>query len=313
MFNISVIIPTLNRPKELRDMLNSLLKQSVPINELIIIDQSRDNLTKDEVVKLCMSDSGRHIDLHYKSRPEISGLAQARNAGIDCAKADILFFFDDDVILEEDYIESCLKVYNNYREIAGVGGVITNYYKDGNFLSKLFIRIFVQAPFRDDRLTTYINWRSYLPDNVIETNKLGGGLMSFKKEVFKNYKFDEAFYGCSFGEDIDFSYRVSKKHKLVITPAAKLYHKCLGEKKDDTKNIERQVCFWYYFFKKNVKKNWQSYLSFLWLYMGLIVNVILKVIVKKDTKPLLGAVSGFVLIRKKLRGCDFLRGGCQCL
>ncbi|MCS7109368.1 MAG: glycosyltransferase family 2 protein, partial [Candidatus Micrarchaeota archaeon] len=45
-FKVSIVIPTKNRPEDLMQCLESLRKQSYPIDEIVIVDGSDDNRTE---------------------------------------------------------------------------------------------------------------------------------------------------------------------------------------------------------------------------------------------------------------------------
>jgi len=51
---------------------------------------------------------------------------------------------------------------------------------------------------------------------------LPGGCTAYLKEVFSRYLFDENLTEYAYMEDMDFSYRVSKKYRLLYQPEAKL-------------------------------------------------------------------------------------------
>jgi hypothetical protein len=60
-------------------------------------------------------------------------------------------------------------------------------------------------------------------EKVQEVDFFHGYAMSFRRNIFQEFSFDEKKYQrYGLGEDQDFSYRVSKKYKLVVTPRAKL-------------------------------------------------------------------------------------------
>lgn len=308
MMSISVIIPTLNRPKDLKNVLNSVLSQTILPNEIIIIDQSRDDLSKLVCEELLEANNKIRQDIVFKYIKDcnVTGLAQARNEGIKLSCGNLIFFFDDDVILERNYLHEILNSYEKYPHLKGVQGVITNYSKIG-FFSSLMTKLFTHKYFRDQRLDTYCNLAEYKKYDIIYTTIMGGGLMSIKREVFDEYKFDENFYKYSFGEDVDFSYRVSLKYKMAINPAARLYHKSLGPKLDVKKQIERQICFYIYFFKKNIDKNLANY-SLLSLYVfGILISAVFKILLRGNFQCFKGVVSGFSIVKNNFYNCDFIK------
>ncbi|MEA2060760.1 MAG: glycosyltransferase family A protein, partial [Thermodesulfobacteriota bacterium] len=118
MDTISIIIPTYNRPADLNRCLVSILNQTVPPLEVMVIDDG--NLADPPLMDAVLR---RGIEyLYHKKEASERGLTKSRNWGVKKAKGDIILFLDDDVELLPDYIEILLKVYKNYPEVAGAGG-----------------------------------------------------------------------------------------------------------------------------------------------------------------------------------------------
>jgi glycosyltransferase involved in cell wall biosynthesis len=87
--SIAVIIPTYNRANTVVECINSVLSQSYPVNEIIIVD---DNSSDDTIQRLNRF-KDEIIILHTKSR---SGAQVARNVGIKAAKSEWISFLDSD-------------------------------------------------------------------------------------------------------------------------------------------------------------------------------------------------------------------------
>ena len=86
--SIAVIIPTYNRANTIVQCINSVLSQSYPINEIIIVD---DNSSDDTVQRLNIF-KDEIVILHTISR---SGPQTARNIGIKSAKSNSSISFTD--------------------------------------------------------------------------------------------------------------------------------------------------------------------------------------------------------------------------
>lgn len=276
---VTIIIPTINRTDTLREMLQSLLTQTIMPDEVVIVDQSQDNKSKhvaQELFHKYSETSVKNIKLKYIHDPSITGLTQARNRGINIAAGDIIFFFDDDVVLKENYTEETLRVYEKYPDATAVGGVITNY----SFLNtpriKLFNNIFFLGIFHDERKNIFANYKKYT--KPIRVSKLPGGAVSYKKYILEQVKFDTHFTGYSFGEDIDFSLRL-RHFKILITPYAQLEHKNISvsdERSSPEKYLFWEVSGWTYIYLKNISIL-QS-IFFLWLCVGWLLRSIFRLL-----------------------------------
>jgi len=295
--SISIVIPTKNREKDLLYNINSILEQSILPQELIIIDQST-QIDSEVAIKNIFSSlpTGKRnkINLKYIYSPEIPGLTFARNIGIEKSSKDIVLFLDDDVLLERDFIANILNTYQKYPFVGGVGGVITNYRK--SYLNKLFFKIFYLGPFKDERQEIYWNADINKGTQVVKVSKLGGGLMSFRRELLKNIKFDENYRGYSFGEDFEFCYRFSRKYKLFINTKARLYHKSSNNKYNLKQHTMAHVWGYYYFFSQVLDKNLWNCLCFFWLNIGFLGNAFIKLLKTKNMEALLGIFFGYLKI-----------------
>ena len=108
---VSVIIPTYNRERDLRELFENLLVQTYKPVEVIIVDDTPGN----EIDNLCREYRQKfnelNINLVYLRNPKERSAAIARNIDIERAQGDILLFLDSDVILFNNYIEEIIKVF----------------------------------------------------------------------------------------------------------------------------------------------------------------------------------------------------------
>jgi glycosyltransferase involved in cell wall biosynthesis/SAM-dependent methyltransferase len=107
---ISVIIPTFNRAHLLKESLESLCRQTLPLSkfEVIVVDDGSRDFTKE----LCQAFSGR-LRMVYR-HIENSGISAAKNVGISLSSAPILFFFDDDDLAHHQLLEEHLRSHETH-------------------------------------------------------------------------------------------------------------------------------------------------------------------------------------------------------
>jgi GT2 family glycosyltransferase len=208
---ISVIIPTLDRPRYLSRTVADLCAQSYKNAEIIIVDQSVEPEFTRPVAPCSLPvqtlrDSGR-------------GAARARNVGILAAKGDVLLFLDDDVeIPGTDFILQHARAYTD----PSVGGVC------GRTI-ELRADIRSKAASRSRPLVYPI---ICLPsgDASLETqgfvNSVKGGNMSFRADILRAIGgFDERFgFPCIY-EETDVALKVCNRgHRILFCPQAALHH-----------------------------------------------------------------------------------------
>ena len=97
---ISVIIPTLNRYEYLKDVFLDLEKQTYKNFEVIVVDQT-DDFRKDFY-------KGWNLNLKFWFQEE-KALWKARNEAIKSAKGEYILLYDDDSLVEKDWIEQHIK------------------------------------------------------------------------------------------------------------------------------------------------------------------------------------------------------------
>ena len=175
----SIVIPTYERPSDLKKCLESLdfnVQSSRTRYEIIVTDDSKSNNSKrmvyNDFPKVIWS-PGKH-----------NGPAGNRNAGVERIKGDWIIFIDDDCIADKGYINAYYEAVLRNPEIVLYEGKI--------------------YPGRPKR-----TWAECCPENS------NGGMfwtsnLCVKKSIFKKIGgFDEKFRVAY--EDIDFAYRITSK------------------------------------------------------------------------------------------------------
>jgi hypothetical protein len=123
---VSVIIPTLNRYDYLRDVLKDLEKQTYTHFEVIVVDQTDEY--REDFYK------GWNLDLTYWYQEE-KALWKARNEAIKASKGEFILLYDDDSLIESDWITQHLKALDYFQadlssgvSISVVGAKVPEHY-----------------------------------------------------------------------------------------------------------------------------------------------------------------------------------------
>lgn len=132
MLDVSVQIMTFHRDAGLRRAVRSVLAQRgvAPATiEILIIDNSAEASARPVVDGLAAEAerAGYVLRYQHEKRP---GIAQARNAGIRHAGADLIAYIDDDEEAEPDWLASMLACLEKYRADA-IGGPVLPIFEDG--------------------------------------------------------------------------------------------------------------------------------------------------------------------------------------
>ena len=293
---ISIIIVTYNRPGDLNDCLNSILIQSCPPYEVIIIDNSTNKETK----KLAEKKKGEFIKnnilLKYVRNEKENSLTVARNIGVRNATGKIICFLDDDIVLDENYLEEIKKTYNNHPDVLGVHGYIAQEKpaKIRNFLYKNFFLYHLEEN-RCRVLPSTCVVYPLEPKGIISCQWLPGA-STYRKGIFQEFSFDENLKKYSDGEDLEFSYQVFKKYpnSLFITPYARLIHKASPAGRTIGKElISMREVYSLYLFYKLIPQTIKNKIIYLWSRIGKIILNIISSIFKLS---LSGIIENFYLV-----------------
>lgn len=235
------------RSEPLLSLLESVEKQGIYPDEILIIDGSVD--TKTEL----MLKENQFRNLYYFSvPPEHRGLTKQRNYGIErvANDIDIVCFLDDDTVLEPGYFEELVKTFKSDSNIFGVGGVAINennwkpivegkkynpkkYYFFDGFVYKEGQRNVVrnylglQSNLGPGKMPNYSHGRTCgfpLNNKTYEVDLLIGMSMAFRKIVVDKIQFSSYFEGYGLYEDADFSIRALQFGKNVINTRVQLHH-----------------------------------------------------------------------------------------
>lgn len=122
----SVLIPSYRRPNKLLTCLQSLNRQTLLPDEVIVVWQADDWSTKEVSEKLSKTVRYELRILHLVE----PGIVPAENLALSYASGEVILLIDDDAVAPNYWIERHLAHYSNPR-VGAVGGAANNFYPDG--------------------------------------------------------------------------------------------------------------------------------------------------------------------------------------
>jgi glycosyltransferase involved in cell wall biosynthesis len=111
--SVAVVIPTYERPEQLRETVASVTEQTVSEYEIVVVDDGSDSEAQQSV----LAEVAEHERVRVLEQAN-AGPAAARNRGWRATDADVICFTDDDCLVPEHWIESLLAGFE-----PGVGAV----------------------------------------------------------------------------------------------------------------------------------------------------------------------------------------------
>ena len=270
---LSVVICTKDRPDSLADTLATVWRQTRRPDELVIIDDGHLDIGP-------FADAAqRHgVPFIYHNKSDQPGLARSRRVGIAKSSGDVILFLDDDVLLDERYIEALMEVYESDREgrVGGAEGVIQGIrYRP---FQMLLLRFFgMDDPKREGQILK--NFLGVLVRDIKEPTDvqwLSGCDMSYRREAVAAVEIPPEIEDCTIGEDRTISYQVGLRWRMVATPRARLIHRKVATARVGSVRGFEEVYYNRIAFRRFMPQDLSHRLSFAWLCVGYVVVNLLR-------------------------------------
>lgn len=129
---ISIAMTTYNSSMFINKQLNSLLNQSLPFDELVIVDDCSKDNTLDILKKFCDDNYNRNIKIFRNAIN--SGYVKSFEKAIYECTGDIIFLCDHDDIWNLKKIEEVYKVFAKYKNVKCVGTSFNKIDEKGDYI-----------------------------------------------------------------------------------------------------------------------------------------------------------------------------------
>ncbi|MDP5121051.1 MAG: glycosyltransferase [Spirosomaceae bacterium] len=207
MRKYSVIVPVFNRPDEVQDLLESLVKQTFNNFEVLIIEDG----SSEKCETVCNS-FNQELDIRYFFK-ENSGQGFSRNFGFERATGDYFIQFDSDAVIPPTYfdlVERNLNA-NNWDAFGGPDAAAPNFTPIQKAISYSMTSVFT---------TGGIRGKSANLGGQFHPRSFNFGLSRKVYERVGGYKITRM------GEDIEYSIRIiNEGFKVGLIKDAFVYHK----------------------------------------------------------------------------------------
>jgi GT2 family glycosyltransferase len=209
---MTVVIPTCNRPHDLARCLASVAQVTYPAWDVLVVDQSDDDLARDTVAQY----APRLPPLTYQ-RMSVKGASRARNRAIEVFSGEVLAFIDDDCTVEPDWLMRVADAFARHPRATIVCGAVLAAEHDP---SEVLIPV---TSIKEKRIL-------HGPRVLAEVSAIMSASMYLRREALHQIgPFDEKFGpGAAHfrtGEDTDYVCRaLLLGHQVFTTPEIKVTH-----------------------------------------------------------------------------------------
>lgn len=206
MYNkISIIVPIYNVEPYIGKCVESLVIQTYPNIEILLIDDG----STDNSGKVCDSLQEKYPEKVKVIHSDNRGLSAARNIGINNSTGSMIGFVDGDDWVEKEMFETLHKLITENNADLSVCGVKYDFDNDESSL------------YKTDKSELCNQKEIYY--NLINNNQFLGYACNklFKRELIQNLRFDEDLFS---SEDIDFCSKYARGCSKAAYNDSELYH-----------------------------------------------------------------------------------------
>lgn len=130
--NVSVIMPCFNGTRFLRDAIRSILDQTYPHFEFLIIDDG----STDESLQIMKEFAEKDHRIMILQNPETQGVAASLNRGLECARGEFIARMDADDIARSNRFEAQVDFLRRHSEYIVCGSAIDLIDEHGALIKK---------------------------------------------------------------------------------------------------------------------------------------------------------------------------------
>lgn len=268
----ALVVCTRNRPGQVENRLQELLRFRCLPSVILIVDSSTDDDTRKIV-----SRKSRHFPVRLSYLHTLPGLPRQRNCGVNLLRGEFpdlqfIHFLDDDVVVKHDYFDVVRHIFDEFPNVIAVGGHDEELQ---NTIHSGWIRRILGI---GSKLTGVILSSGIaippVPTGIVHCCEwLVGGMQSVRAHIFDSISFDSKLR--MYGEDLDFYLKASTYGEIVCSSRLPIKHLNDPSNRDSQRQIQRfhNGVRWY-FAKKYPDRviRWKVLLAAVVLGLGEIVK-----------------------------------------
>lgn len=240
-YKVSIIIPNYNRATLIGETLDSILAQSYPHWECIIVDDGSTDDSLKVIEEYVKKDSRFQLLLRPNNHPK--GANACRNIGLQKASGDYVIFFDSDDLMTENHVDKKLKTIltKNYDFIIAKSVYFNNPENKNPLNYRELSKIPITA---DNYIQKKINWITF--DPIIKTKIAKSIYFTEKNQSAEEYNYFVKLV-------------LSTENAIAIeqTLSLRRYHENSFQFGKNITNIQRQTNYYFYYWDtyEEVKNN----------------------------------------------------------
>lgn len=199
--SISVVVPLFNKGRFIEDALRSILSQTVPVHEIVVVDDGSTDSGAQQVEAV----ADPRISLIRQTN---AGVSVARNTGIEAASGDLIAFLDADDRYRPGFFDSILSLVSEFPD-AGLFGTGYRKFRSADGCADSFLPVPSGSPNRGLVHDFYSAWGR---SSFISTISIAVKARTFRESGIR-------FPGGErLGEDQDVWFRLAERYPVAFDP-----------------------------------------------------------------------------------------------
>lgn len=268
---VYIVILNFNSYEDTIECINSIKKVTYPNYKIVVVD----NDSKDNSVKVLRD---KYPELSILVSNENLGYASGNNIGIKYAleeNAEYICVLNNDVVVEKNFLEPLIKIFEVDNKIGMVGPCICEYSnRDKVQAMGAYINLYRGLAMGQCEGADY----SSIKNKLFDVDYLGGACFIVKAEVFKNIGLIPENYFL-FYEETEFCLNAKRKgYNLICVYDSKVYHK-------RSATISKYTGLSYFFLNRNrivfMRRN-ANFIKKLIFFFYIIAETIGRIIIRRE-------------------------------
>lgn len=295
MSNISIIIPTKDRPIDMARCLKALHAQHLQPQKVIVVDSSASDATSQVIDSFTTDVSVQY----FKSTPSTT---RQRNIGLDAVPdtCDIVLMIDDDIELPTTAVQQLADFFQRTPQAIGATVALNDHTLHGWFKRWFgrFTLLYTSEPYGLTKgLFNIVNQATIAQPIAQRVDWLPGGCMAYRWSVIKQLRFDEWFTDYGLAEDLEFSIRASRLGELWVEPAIVAVHHDQPATSATTRNWKlfgaKRITNRWYIVRKHFRHRVDYIIGYIWATSWLIsMNCVRAIYSKRYRAEFVGNLQG---------------------
>lgn len=230
---ISIVVPVYNAEKYLRKCVDSILAQTYPQWELVLVD----NGSTDKSYEICKEYARKDARISAIHQYRNQGVSVARNLGMEKCRGEFITFIDSDDWIRDNYLEVLIKMQKELSAQMVICDFDRVYDKDRGKKE-------IKRPPKERYSVKRYNVKQYLEYHLLEGNCHCWGVL-YQSSLLEQMKFQS---GLTIGEDLLFLLEAALKAARIVVsdyPGYQYYINSTGAmlKKFDSSFMDQIICW----------------------------------------------------------------------